>query len=127
MGIVVYTVVQIQAQQAGAVTGDFTAAAAAAVRDENGEVILRGTFIPEEGDDDEMERKGVLAGTGVGPDARGEAAVEFSKAAPIEQEIEFEVINVNPGSRITFTIDGRDIATVVADNKGVAEFEADIR
>ena len=49
--------------------------------------------------------------------------MEFAKAAPTEQEIEFEVTNIEPGSRVTFVIDGRDIATVVADKDGVAEFE----
>ncbi len=34
--------------------------------------------------------------------------------------------NIEPGSRVTFVIDGRDIATVVASKDGVAEFEADI-
>ncbi|MDQ3417275.1 MAG: hypothetical protein M3541_00560 [Acidobacteriota bacterium] len=34
--------------------------------------------------------------------------------------------NIEPGSRVTFMIDGRDITTVVANKDGVAEFEADI-
>ena len=34
--------------------------------------------------------------------------------------------NIEPGSRVTFVIDGRDIATVVDSKDGVAEFEADI-
>ncbi|MBA3639246.1 MAG: hypothetical protein H0W53_08170 [Acidobacteria bacterium] len=50
----------------------------------------------------------------------------MEKAAPIEQESEFEVTNIEPGSRVTFMIDGRDITTVVANKDGVAEFEADI-
>ena len=65
--------------------------------------------------------------TGADADAKGEAEVEFAKAAPTEQEIEFEVTNIEPGGRVTFVIDGRDIATVVADKDGVAEFEADVR
>lgn len=127
MAIVVYTVMQIHAQETGAITGDFTNAAVAEVRDAKGQVVLRGDFAPVEESDDDIERKAVLASTGIDPDAVGEAEVEFSKASPIEQEIEFEVTNIEPGSRVTFAIDGRDIATVTADKKGVAEFEGDIR
>lgn len=127
MAIVIYTMVQIHAQETGAITGDFTNAAVAEVRDVQGQVILRGNFAPVEEADDDIERKAVLATTGGDPDAKGEAEVEFSKASPIEQEIEFEVTNIEPGSRVTFVIDGRDIATVTADKKGVAEFEGDIK
>jgi plastocyanin len=127
MAIVIYTVIQIHAQETGAVTGDFTNAAIAEVRDAKGQVILRGNFAPVEEADDDIERKAVLASTGVDADAKGEAEVEFAKAAPTEQEIEFEARNLEPGSRVTFVIDGRDVATVVADKDGVAEFEGDIK
>ena len=127
MAIVIYTVIQIHAQETGAVTGDFTNAAVAEVRDAKGQVILRGSFAPVEEADDDIERKAVLATTGADPDAQGEAEVEFAKAAPTEQEIEFEARNLEPGSRVTFVIDGRDVATVVADKDGVAEFEGDIK
>ena len=90
-------------------------------------MILRGNFNPVEEADDDIERKAVLASTGGNTSAKGEAEVEFSKAAPIEQEIEFEVTNLEPGARVTFVIDGRDIATVTADKDGVAEYEADIK
>ncbi|HVJ27959.1 MAG TPA: hypothetical protein VM493_10485 [Vicinamibacterales bacterium] len=126
MAIVIYTVMQIHAQETGAVTGDFTDAAVAEVRLTTGEVILRGNFAPVEEADDDIERKAVLVASGSDADAKGEAEVEFAKAAPVDQEIEFEVTNVEPGARVTFVIDGRDIATVVADKDGKAEFEADI-
>ena len=127
MAIVIYTVVQIHAQETGAVTGNFTNAALAEVRDAKGQVILRGDFVPVEEADDDIERKAVLTATGVDADAKGEAEIEFAKAAPTEQEIEFEVTNIEPGSRVTFVVDGVDIATVVAGKDGVAEFEADIK
>jgi 2,3-bisphosphoglycerate-independent phosphoglycerate mutase len=127
MAIVIYTVVQIHAQETGAVTGDFTNAAVAEVRDAQGQVLLRGNFAPVEEADDDIERKAVLATAGVDPDAEGEAEVEFAKSAPTEQEVEFEVSNLEPGSRVTFVIDGRDVATVVTDKDGVAEFEGDIK
>lgn len=127
MGLVVYTVMQIHAQETGAVTGDFTNATVAEVRSATGEVILRGSFVQVDEADDDVERKAVLAVAGADADAKGEAEIEFSKAAPIEQEIEFEAANLEPGSRVTFVIDGREIATVVAGKDGVAEFEADIK
>ena len=127
MAIVIYTVVQIHAQETGAVTGDFTNAAVAEVRDAKGQVLLRGNFVPVEEADDDIERKAVLATAGADPDAKGEAEVEFTKSAPTEQEVEFEVSNLEPGSRVTFVIDGRDVATVVTDKDGVAEFEGDIK
>ena len=127
MAIVIYTVVQIHAQETGAVTGDFTNAAVAEVRDAKGQVLLRGNFAPVEEADDDIERKAVLATAGVDPDAEGEAEVEFAKSAPTEQEVEFEVSNLEPGSRVTFVIDGRDVATVVTDKDGVADFEGDIK
>lgn len=126
MAIVIYMVMQIHAQETGAVTGDFTNAAVAEVRLTTGEVILRGNFAPVEEADDDIERKAVLSASGSDADAKGEAEVEFAKATPVEQEVEFEVTNVEPGARVTFVIDGRDIATVVADKDGKAEFEADI-
>ena len=61
MAIAIYTVVQIHAQETGAITGDFTNAAAAEVRDVKGQVILRGDFAPVEEADDDIERKAVLA------------------------------------------------------------------
>ena len=127
MAIVIYMVMQLHAQETGAITGDFTNSAVAEVRDASGQVILRGNFAPVEEADDDIERKAILTGTGLDPDAKGEAEVEFSKAEPVEQEIEFEVTNIEPGSRVTFVIDGRDIATVTADKKGIAEFEGDIK
>ena len=127
IAMVIYTVVQIHAQETSKPTGDFTNAAVAEVRDASGQVILRGNFNPVEEADEDIERKAVLASTGGNTNARGEAEVEFSKAAPIEQEIEFEVTNLEPGARVTFVIDGRDIATMTADKDGVAEYEADIK
>lgn len=126
MAIAAYMVVQLYAQDVAKPTGDFTNAVIAEVRDASGQVLLRGSFQPVEESDDDIERKATLAAVGADADATGEAEVEFSKAAPVEQEIEFLVKNVEPGSRVTFVIDGREIATVKADDKGTAEFEDDI-
>ena len=91
-----------------------------------GTSLLRGNFVAVDEPDDDIERKAVLEAVGTDQDAAGEAEVEFSKSAPVEQEIEFEVKNLDPGSRVTFVIDGREIATVTVARDGPAEFEDDI-
>jgi hypothetical protein len=120
-----YMVVQLNGQ-APTPTGNFTNAALAEVRDAQGQVILNGQFQVSEEDDDDVERKAALAPTGVDADASGEAEVEFSKSAPVKQEVEFSVRNVSPGVAFTFVIDGTEVATATADARGRAEVEVEI-
>lgn len=122
----VYMVVQLRAQTTSP-TGDFTKATLAEVRDAQGQVILSGRFQLAEEDDDDVERKAALGPTGVDADATGEAEIEFSTAAPAEQEIEFSVRNVPAGAALTFVIDGTDVATATADRRGRAEVELVVR
>lgn len=121
----VYMVVQLHSQERPA--GDFTNAATAEVRDGQGQVVLRGQFVLADEEDDDVERRAVLEPTGVDADATGEAEVEFSKAAPATQEIEFSVRNLPPGVVFTFVIDGTDVATATSDRRGRAEVEFDVR
>jgi hypothetical protein len=72
-------------------------------------------------------RKAALAPTGIDADATGEAEIEFRKSAPAEQEVEFSVGNVAPGTVLTFVIDGTAMATATADSRGRAEVELDVR
>ena len=125
MAAAVYMVVQSHAQTATP-AGDFTNAAQAEVRDAQGQVLLRGPFQQADEEDDDIERKAVLAAAGADADARGEAEVGFSKNAPAKQEVEFSVQNVAPGTVLTFAIDGVDVATAAADGKGRAEVELDV-
>ena len=120
-----YMVIEIRGQ--GTATGDFTNAAIAEVRDAQGQVVLRGQFVLADEDDDDVERRAKLEATGVDADAAGEAEVEFSKARPSEQEVEFSVRNLPAGSALTFVIDGVDVATASADRRGRAEVEVDVR
>ena len=122
----VYMVVQLNGQTAQP-TADFTNAALAEVRNAEGQAILSGQFQLVEEEDDDVERKATLAPTGVDADATGEAEIEFSKAAPAEQEVEFSVRNVAPGAVLTFVIDGTEVATATADRAGRAEVELDVR
>jgi hypothetical protein len=126
MAAAVYMVVQLSGQTDTQAV-DFTNAARAEVRDAQGQVLLRGQFQLADEEDDDTERKAVLAPTGVDADAGGEAEVEFSKNAPAVQEVEFAVRNVAPSAVLTFTIDGIDVATATADGKGRAEIELDVR
>jgi hypothetical protein len=122
----VYMVVQLNGQTATP-TVDLTNAAITEVRDAQGVVLLSGPFQAVEEDDDDVERKAVLAPTRVDADAAGEAEVEFAKNAPAEQEVEFAVRNLAPGVALTFVIDGTTIATATTDRGGRAEVELEVR
>lgn len=129
VAMAVYMVVQLAGQTAGP-AGDFTNAGNAEVRDAQGQTILRGQFAlaeEEEEEDDDIERKAKLEPTGVDADANGSAEVEFSKASPAQQEIEFSVRNVDPGAALTFVIDGQAVGEGKADDRGRAEAELDVR
>ena len=120
-----YMVVQLNGQER-APAGDFTNAATAEVRDPQGQAVLRGQFVLADEEDDDVEKKATLQPTGVDADAAGEAEVEFAKAAPTKQEIEFSVRNLQAGVAFTFVIDGIDVATATADRRGRAEVEVDV-
>ena len=122
MAFAVYTVAQLNAQTQTP-TGNFTNAATAEVRDAQGQIVLRGQFQLAEEEDDDVERKAKLEPAGADTDASGEAEVEFAKASPATQEIEFSVRNVAPGAAFTFVIDGVDVATATSDSRGRAEVE----
>lgn len=126
VAMAVYMVVQLAGQTAGP-AGDFTNAGNAEVRDAQGQTILRGQFALAEEEDDDIERKAKLEPTGVDADANGSAEVEFSKASPAQQEIEFSVRNVDPGAALTFVIDGQAVGEGKADDRGRAEVELDVR
>ncbi|HEU4689306.1 MAG TPA: hypothetical protein VFS23_13120 [Vicinamibacterales bacterium] len=106
---------------------DFTNAANAEVQDAQGLVVLSGQFaVADEQDDDDVERKATLRPTGADADAAGEAEIEFAKSAPAQQEIEFSVRNLAPGTSVTFLIDGQIVGQASVDNRGRAELELDL-
>ena len=123
VAIAIYMVARMDAQSAA--TADFANAGVAEVRDEQGQVILRGQFVVSNEDADEVERKAVLEPAGSDADAAGEAEVEIS-ASGGAQELEFSVWNVQPGSSVTFVIDGEAVATARSDSRGRAEAELDV-
>ena len=121
-----YLVVQLKAQ-AAVPTGDYTNAAAAQVRNAQGQIVLEGQFMPAVEEDGGVERRATLAPTGIDADATGEAEVEFATATPAEQEVEFSVANLPGGAIFTFVIDGTDVATATTDRRGRAEVELNVR
>lgn len=122
MVVAVYFVVRLSGQ-APAMTGDFTNATAAEVKDPQGQVILRGQFEVADEDDDDIERKATLKPVAGDTDAAGEAEVEYASSGAAEQEVEFSIRNVQPEATYTFVIDGRDVATAKADARGRATLE----
>jgi hypothetical protein len=107
---------------------NFANAAFAELRDQQGQVLLRGEFgVVEDDDEDEVERTAVLTSTGVDADASGEVEVEVSSRVEFEQEIELTAISLSPGARLTFAIDAQDVATVVVDRRGRIELERHVR
>jgi len=128
MGLAAYMVVQLNAQTPANVTGDFTNAAVAEVRDAQSRTVLQGQFAAVEEEDDDAERKAALKPTGVDADASGEAEVEFAKSGSVTtQEVEFSAKGLEPGAKFTFVIDGQVLATVTADKGGKADVELDVK
>ena len=125
LAVASYMGVQLNGQER-APAGNFTNAVTAEVRDPQGQVVLRGQFVLADEEDDDIELRATLEPTGVDADAAGDAEVEFSKAAPTKQEIEFSVRNLQAGVGFTFVIDGIDVATATADRRGRAEVEVDV-
>jgi hypothetical protein len=119
-----YAVAQLHAQVP---TADFTNAATAQVRDAHGQIVLQGQFMTPVEEDGDLERRATLAPTGVDADATGEAEVEFARTGATEQEVEFAVRNLQPGTTFTFAIDGTDVATATTDRRGRADVELDVK
>ena len=127
MAVAAVMVVRLAAQ-APELTGDFTNAAVAEVRDAQSRTVLQGQFAAVQEEDDDTERKAPLKPTGVTAGASGEAEVEFAATGAVTtQEIEFSATGLEPGAVFTFVIDGRSIATVTADRRGHAAAELDVK
>lgn len=98
-------------------SADFRTAATAEIRDATGKVVLGGTFRLVEEEDDDIERKAALALT-TGGEVMGEAEVEFATEMPADQEVEFAARGLQAGATYMLVVDGREIASVVADTRG---------
>jgi hypothetical protein len=117
-----YMVIQLSAQTA-APAGDFRNAVMAEVHNAQGQPILRGQFSVTNEEDDDVERKARLESSGTDADATGEAEIEFPRTDPSRQELEFSVQKLEPGTALTFLIDGQSIGQATVDRQGRAEIE----
>jgi len=106
-------------------SADFRNAATAEIRDSTGKVVLRGTFRLVEEEDDDIERKAALALT-AGGEVMGEAEVEFATEMPADQEVEFAARGLEIGATYTLVVDGREVASVVADPRGRIAIELEV-
>jgi hypothetical protein len=106
---------------------DFRSASLAEVRNAQGQVILSGRFVDAAADDDDVERKATLSPMAGDADASGAVEVESCRDAGCkEQEVEFAVLNVEPGVVLKMVIDGKDFATVTTDSRGRASVERNV-
>jgi hypothetical protein len=106
-------------------SADFRNAATAEIRDSTGKVVLRGTFRLVEEEDDDIERKAALALTTTG-EVMGEAEVEFATELPADQEVEFAARGLEVAATYTLVVDGREVASVVADPRGRIALELEV-
>ncbi len=122
--VTAYAVARFNGQD-GVQSADFRNAATAEVRDSAGKVVLHGTFMLVEEEDDDIERKAALAAT-TGGEVTGEAEVEFATEMPADQEVEFAARGLTAGARYTLVVDGREVASVVADPRGRIAIELSV-
>jgi hypothetical protein len=106
-------------------SADFRNALTAEIRNSQGEIVLRGTFMLGEEEDDDIERKAPLAAP-TGGDVVGEAEVEFATEMPADQEVEFTARGLVAGATYTLRVDGRQVATLAADARGRIAIELEV-
>jgi hypothetical protein len=124
MAIAAYMVVQMHGQ--AALTGDYSNAAVAEVRDAQGQVVLRGDFVLTDEADDDVERRAVLAPPDGARGGSGEAEVEISSSDASVQEVEFSVSGLAPNTALSFSIDAVQVAQASTDASGHVEVELDV-
>ena len=104
--------------------GDLSNATTVEVKDSTGTVILRGHFVELPEDDDDVERKATLIGSGATANATGEAEIEVSRTNNrLDQEVEVSVSNLTPGATYTVFVDAKLVGTFQTNTNGKAEME----
>lgn len=104
--------------------GDLSNASTAEIKDNSGAVALRGHFVEIPEDDDDVERKATLAGSGPTVQATGEAEIEVSRTNNLlDQEVEVSVSNLAPGATYAVFIDAKQVGTFQTNQNGKAELE----
>jgi len=104
--------------------GDLSNASTVEIKDNSGAVVLRGHLLEIPEDDDDLERKATLAGSGPTAKATGQAEVEVSKTNNrVDQEVEVSVSNLAPGATYAVFIDAKQLGTFQTNQNGKAELE----
>jgi hypothetical protein len=104
--------------------GDLSNASTVEVKDSNGTVVLMGHFADVPEDDDDLERKAELKGSGASAKATGQAEVEVSKTDNrLDQEVEVSVSDLVPGATYAVFIDGKQLGTFQTNKNGRGELE----
>ena len=104
--------------------GDLSNATTVEVKDSTGTVVLRGHFVDSPEDDDDLERKATLTGSGTTANATGEAAIEVSRNDNrLDQEVEVSVSNLAPAATYTVFVDAKQLGTFQTNKNGKAEME----
>jgi hypothetical protein len=75
--------------------------------------------------DDDIEPKAALVPP-TGGEVMGEAEVEFATEMPADQEVEFAARGLEVGATYTLVVDGREVASVVADPRGRIAIELEV-
>ena len=125
IALIGYAVARFNAPEATVQSADLRNAVTAEIRDAQDEVVLRGTFMLVEEEDDDIERKAALTPTN-GGEATGEAEVEFAAEMPVEQELEFAAGGLTAGATYSLVVDGREITAVAADRRGRVAIELEV-
>jgi hypothetical protein len=104
--------------------GDLSNASTVEIKDNSGAVVLTGHLVEIPEDDDDLERKATLAGSGASSKATGEVEVEVSKIDDrLDQEVEVSVSRLSPGATYTVFIDAKQLGTFQTTQDGKAELE----
>jgi hypothetical protein len=104
--------------------GDLSNATTVEVKDSTGAVVLRGHFVDSPEDDDDVERKATLTGSGTTAKATGEAEIEVSRSNNrLDQEVEVSVSNLDPAATYTVFVDAKQLGTFQTNQNGKAELE----
>jgi hypothetical protein len=104
--------------------GDLSNATTVEVKDSTGTVVLKGHFVDSPEDDDDVERKATLTGSGATANATGAAEIEVSRNNNLlDQEVEVSVSNLAPAATYTVFVDATQLGTFQTNKNGKAEME----
>jgi hypothetical protein len=104
--------------------GDLSNASMAEIKDNVGAVVLSGHFVEIPEDDDDVERKATLAGSGQTAKATGQAEIEVSRTNNrLDQEVEVSVSNLAPAATYTLFVDAKQLGTFQTNQDGKGELE----